>query len=296
MRRATVLTLLLAFAAGCAGGEQDYADAMAEQHAGDTPTPTTAVQEPMAPVEADTVTYGTLDGEPLTGFMAVPARPDSFLAARGLPADAALAAVIVIHEWWGLNDNIRTMTRRLAGEGYRALAIDLYGGAVATTPEEARALVQEATAAPEQATANLEAAYRFLAETHAAPRVASLGWCFGGRMSLQAALAMPDRLDAAVIYYGHLDAATPERLETLQMPILGIFGAEDESIPLEDVRHFEQTLQELGKEVQVYVYDNAGHAFANPSGQNYVEEAAADAWDKTTAFLRTHLYGEGADQ
>jgi carboxymethylenebutenolidase len=109
-------------------------------------------------------------------------------------------------------------------------------------------------------------------------------------MALNGALDQPEALDALVIYYGRIQAAEQSELAALQMPILGHFGGEDESIPLANVRAFEQALEDQGKDAQVYTYDEAGHAFANPSGQNYHPEAAAEAWDRTTRFLQQHLY------
>ncbi len=281
---------------GCGGSDTSYSDEMAEQHADDTPEATAAAQEPMIPVAASTVPYATTDAEEtITGYLAAPENPDSVLEARGLdPATSSLPGLIVIHEWWGLNDNIRAATRRLAGEGYRALAVDLYRGSTADTPEAARELVEMAMQDRAAMLANLRAAHAFLREETEAPRVGVLGWCFGGAMALNAALDQPEALDALVIYYGRVGDAESSELEALDMPVLGHFGAEDGSIPLEDVRAFEEVLAGSEQDVQVYTYDGAGHAFANPSGQNYDPEAAAEAWDRTTRFLERHLYPEAA--
>ena len=281
---------------GCGGGEESgYSDDMAEQHADDTPEATAAAREPMTPVDASTVAYGTTEaGETIAGYVAAPERPDSVLEARGLdPADANLPGLIVIHEWWGLNDNIRTATRRLAGEGYRALAVDLYEGSTADTPDGARELMQMAMKDQPRLLANLRAAETFLREETEAPSVGIMGWCFGGGMALNGALDQAGALDALIIYYGRVRDAEQTELAALQMPIMGHFGAEDQSIPLENVRAFEQTLKDLGKNAQIHTYDGAGHAFANPSGQNYNPEAAAQAWDRTTRFLQQHLYQAG---
>src|SRR5690606_333931 len=132
-------------------------------------------------------------------------------------------------------------------------------------------------------------AYKFLEEQTAAISIGTLGWCFGGSMSLQAALLFPDKIDAAVIYYGHVGGTSAEQLAPLQMPILGLFGGADQGIPVTDVRRFEQTLRDLGKTVEIHVYEGAGHAFANPSGQNYQAAAAQDAWARTLTFLNRHL-------
>jgi carboxymethylenebutenolidase len=121
-----------------------------------------------------------------------------------------------------------------------------------------------------------------------APAVGSIGWCFGGGWSLTTALLLPGQLDAAVIYYGHL-VTDPQRLATLDIPILGLFGEQDQGIPLDGVRAFEGALKELGKDAKILVYPGADHAFANPSGRNYQPETAEKAWLETTAFLERTL-------
>ncbi len=120
-----------------------------------------------------------------------------------------------------------------------------------------------------------------------APAIGVIGWCFGGGWALQTALLLP-KLDAAVIYYGEL-VTDSQALKKLETPVLGIFGAKDQGIPVEKVRSFETALKSLGKTAEIYIYENAGHAFANASGDRYVPEAAADAWQKTTRFLNQHL-------
>ena len=211
---------------GCGGPDGTYSDDMAEQHADDSPEATAAAREPMIPVTASTVPYATTDaGDPITGYIAAPERPDSILKARGFdPATDSLPGLIVIHEWWGLNDNIRAMTRRLAGEGYRALAVDLYRGSTADTPEGARELMQVAMKDQASLLANLRAAGTFLREETGAPRVGVIGWCFGGGMALNAALDQPESLDALVMYYGRVRDAEEAELAALQMPVMGHFG------------------------------------------------------------------------
>ncbi|MFP3940138.1 MAG: dienelactone hydrolase family protein [Thermoanaerobaculia bacterium] len=267
---------------GTPQSEDSFDEATAREHEGDRPEPGAAADaEPAAPVSAEEVAYAALDGREVTGYFA---RPEG--------AEGPLPGLLVIHEWWGLNDNIRTMTERLAGEGYAALAVDLYGGETAESPERARELVQ--TVDEEQALRNLEAARGFLGErlgadgTGAGGPVGVIGWCFGGGWSLQTALAMPEAVDAAVVYYGR-PVTERQELAELQAPLLGIFGAEDGSIPVETVRQMESTLGALGKPVEIHVYEGAGHAFANPSGTRYVPDAAEDAWSETVEFLDRHL-------
>ena len=170
--------------------------------------------------------------------------------------------------------------------GDLSLAVDLYGGSLADAPERARELMQAVD--EDAALANLEQAFAFLADNQEAGEVGSIGWCFCGGWALRAGLDMPDELDAAVIYYGHL-TTDPDRLATLGMPILGHFGEADQGIPIDDVRRFERVLDEVGADATVYVYAGAGHAFANPSGRNYQAAAAEASWQRTVEFLKRAL-------
>jgi carboxymethylenebutenolidase len=248
----------------------DYVDAMAREHAADEPVAAAAGGEAATGVVGAEVDYG-----PGRGYLA---RPD------GTPR----AGLVVIHEWWGLNDNIREMSNRLAAAGYLALAVDLYEGDVAGEPGEARTLMQALMRDEDRAGRHLGAALRWLETEGGVDEVGSIGWCLGGAMSLRLALQMPEELDAAVIYYGRL-VTDPAELAPLRMPILGIFGAQDRGIPVESVREFEMALQALGKTHEIVIYEDADHAFANPSGTRYQPEAAADAWRRTLAFLDQHL-------
>lgn len=290
-----VLFVMGGVVAGCGGEEtsESYSDDMAEQHEDDRPEATAAAREPMIPVNASVVSYATTDaGESLTGYIAAPENPDSVLAARGMdPETDALPGVVVIHEWWGLNDNIRAATRRIAGEGYRALAVDLYDGSVAETPDAARGLMQQAMANPDRVVANLSAANAYLREEGRAPRTAVMGWCFGGAMTLNAAINEPQGYEGAVVYYGRVADIQQEEIEPISFPVIGFFGREDSSIPVESVQEFETMMMEAGNDIEIHIYDDAGHAFANPSGTNFNPEAARDAWDRTTAFLQQQLYG-----
>ena len=145
---------------------------------------------------------------------------------------------------------------------------------------------------PERARENIRGAYEFLV-TAGAPRVGSLGWCFGGGWSLDTAQLFPDDLDATVIYYGQV-TDDEDKLRPINVPILGLFGAEDTGIPVESVEAFRTALQRLRKEHEIHIYPGAGHAFANPTGKNYKADAATDAWNKTIEFLNRHLSGGGS--
>jgi carboxymethylenebutenolidase len=202
-----------------------------------------------------------------------------------------LPAVIMVHEWWGLNDNIKNMANMLAKEGYVVLAIDLYNGTVATDSNSARELSSSIANNPSAAIANMQSAVKYVSslENVNGSRIASLGWCFGGGQSLQLALNSQDHpLAATIIYYGNLVNDT-EALSKIKWPILGIFGDQDQSIPVNSVKQFEQALNKIGVTNEIYIYPGVGHAFANPSGDNYAPKETADAWQKTVAFLNKYL-------
>jgi carboxymethylenebutenolidase len=197
-------------------------------------------------------------------------------------------AIIVIHEWWGLNDWVKEQASKLADQGYVALAVDLYRGKVADNPDTAHQLMR---GVPEdRSKRDLAAAFDYLkSQKDVKPnRIGSIGWCMGGGYSLDVALEEPT-LAAAIINYGHLATDSAE-LKKINAPILGIFGAKDQGIPPDSVEKFASQLKELGKNVEVKIYPDAGHAFENPNNKNgYRAEDAADAWQRTTAFLAAHL-------
>jgi carboxymethylenebutenolidase len=197
-------------------------------------------------------------------------------------------ALIVIHEWWGLNDWVKDEGSKLAQEGYVTLAIDLYRGKVATTPEEAHEIMRGVP--PDRANRDLKAAYGYLASRKDVDRarIGSIGWCMGGGYSLDAALLEP-HLAATVINYGHLET-DPTDLKKINAAILGIFGGQDRGIPVADVKKFEQELKQLGKKVEIVIYPDAGHAFENPNNKDgYRPKDAEDAWNKTINFLAANL-------
>jgi carboxymethylenebutenolidase len=197
-------------------------------------------------------------------------------------------AVVVIHEWWGLNDWVKEQASKLADQGYVALAVDLYRGKVADTPDMAHELMRGL--AEDRAGRDLRAAVAFLgAQSNVKKdRIGSIGWCMGGGYSLQTALLEPG-LAATVINYGHL-AEEPENLKKINAPILGIFGGKDRGIPVDDVKKFEAALKQLGKKVEIVIYPDAGHAFENPNNKaGYRADDAADAWRRTIKFLADTL-------
>lgn len=278
MKPYTLVLSSTAWLALSCGGGSDYPSDMAREHKNDAPVANEAsVAKPAGEVESRMVTYATVNGAEVKGYLSQP---------KG--AEGPIPGIIVIHEWWGLNDNIRSMTDQLAGQGYRALAVDLYDGKSASTPDEAQTLMRAAMERSRDLTENLMQAYAYLSDK--GQNVGTIGWCFGGGWSLATALALPDEIDATVIYYGRLVTDESE-LQKLQMPILGFFGADDNGIPVDSVHAFESALHSLGKDATIIVYPGAAHAFANPSGTNYKPEPAKDAWTKTLAFFAKNLKG-----
>lgn len=201
-------------------------------------------------------------------------------------------AVVMIHEWWGLNENIKNMAETLAKEGYVVLAVDLYNGQVANTTESAQNLVSKVRENPSESINNLQHAVRYLAslENVNSSKIASLGWCFGGGQSLQLALNTEPEypLATTIIYYGNL-VSDQESISKIKWPVLGIFGDQDKSISVESVKQFEEALNKNGITNEIYIYKGVGHAFANPSGDNYAPQETQDAWEKTVSFLKKYL-------
>lgn len=257
--------------------EDDYIERMEVEHAADSPVASPAAQvQPGGEVATQEVTYAGIDGTDVVGYLARPASGE------------ATAGILVIHEWWGLNDNVRSMARQLAGEGYVALAVDLYEGEVAETRDDAGRLARGSRDNPDRGRQNMQQAWQFLKEEQGVEKVGVIGWCFGGGWSLQTALMLGQGIDGAVIYYGRV-VTDRDSLEALSSPLLGIFGAEDNGIPVATVREFQTTLDLLGKNASIHIYEGADHAFANPSGTRYNEDAAKDAWAKTLTFFSQTL-------
>lgn len=219
-----------------------------------------------------------------TGYLVYPASANT--------TQKQLPAVVMIHEWWGLNEHIKRQANILAKEGYVVLAVDLYKGQVATDSNRAMALSSSVRNDLSSAIANLESAVKYVKglDMVNGSRVASLGWCFGGDWSLRLATnsAKENPLAATVLYYGR-PITDHNALSNINWPVLGIFGDQDQSIPVESVKQFASALNSSGITNEIYLYKGVGHAFANPSGDNYAPNETTDAWQKTLAFLREHV-------
>ena len=200
--------------------------------------------------------------------------------ALAMPEGKGRAGIVLIHEWWGLNDQIRSVAVEFARLGFVALAADLYGGKSATSPDEARSLMQAVDGGV--ATQTLVAWVDWLrGHERSSGKVATIGWCFGGGWSLNASIATP--VDATVVYYGNVKK-TAAQVASLRGPVLGHYATEDQWINADMVNGFEAAMQEAGKTVTSHWYE-AQHGFANPTTARYDEADAMLAWERTTAFL-----------
>jgi carboxymethylenebutenolidase len=203
-----------------------------------------------------------------------------------------LPAVVMIHEWWGLNQNIKDMANLLAKQGFVVLAADLYHGNVTDNPQVAMDLVQIARNDQNSSVANLQAAVKYLslAPNVDSTKIASLGWCFGGGQSLQLALNSHEHpLAATILYYGTPLVTDKESLAKIKWPVLGIFGDNDQAIPIPEINQFRTSLNQSGITNEIEIYKGVGHAFANPSGDNYAPKETADAWERTLSFLKKYV-------
>jgi carboxymethylenebutenolidase len=258
--------------------QPDYAAAMMHAHGHEMPTASPAARiAPRSAVTGETVMYGTVDGKMIHGYLSHPAGA----AARGGPA------IIVVHEWWGLNDNIKAVADRYAGEGYTVLAVDLFGK-VATTPDTAMVLYQTAMKNIPAGEKNLAAAISYL-KAQGAGKIGVVGYCFGGHWSLRTGLVGGPDIKAVIMYYG-APITDPAQLSRLSAPVLGLYGGLDKGIPVDSVRAMERSMKAAGRSVSINVYADANHAFANPSGSAYNPAAASDAWAKSLAFFKTNLH------
>ncbi|MEW6028870.1 MAG: dienelactone hydrolase family protein [Chloroflexota bacterium] len=198
-------------------------------------------------------------------------------------------AVIVIQEWWGLDAQTKSITDRFAAQGYLAFAPDLYHGELAALGdmEKASALKDKYTPG---APAELEKVFDALkSRPDCTGKVGSVGFCFGGRMSL--ALSVRRSLNAVCTFYGGgMQNIFDQLRQNLKSPVLGLFGDRDQSIPVGAVEEFDKLLDEVGVEHEVVVYPNSGHAFFRDSDPSvYKPEASKDAWERATKFFAKHL-------
>jgi carboxymethylenebutenolidase len=202
-------------------------------------------------------------------------------------------ALIVIHEWWGLDAQTESIAQRFAGEGYLAFAPDLYHGDLAPLGDNEKAMAYLKVHG-NQAPADLASVWDALkALPEASGKVGSVGFCFGGRMSLSLGLQRP--VDAVCTFYGGQMQMLFDKMGGWNIPVLGLFGDADVSIPKGTVEQFQSLLAGRGVEHEVVTYPDSGHAFFRDSDPSvYRPVAAADAWNRTQAFFGRHLKPQSA--
>ena len=210
---------------------------------------------------------------------------DGYLA---IPQSGTGPGVIVIQEWWGLVDHIKDVCDRFAGEGFTALAPDLFHGKTTKSPDEAGKLMMALRI--DEAEKDLSGAIEYLS-THDAStseKVGVVGFCMGGALSLYTATKNP-HVGACVVFYGGHPNVKPD-LPNLHAPVLGLYAGKDGFVTPDSVRQLDSKLKELGKQFEAIIYPETDHAFFNDTRPEvYNAEAAADAWRRTLEFLRKHL-------
>ncbi|MCS7229042.1 MAG: dienelactone hydrolase family protein [Candidatus Kryptonium sp.] len=232
-------------------------------------------QEKKLNVETRMVKFKSGDEE-VSAFLAVPKIKGKF------------PAIILIHEWWGLTDWEKENATRFASQGYVAIAVDLYRGKLAKTPEEARSYMQSLSL--NTVIRDIKSTLEYLKSRNDVipDKVGIIGWCMGGGFALRSLIEIPD-LAAGVICYGRL-VEDEQQLEKINAPILGIFAEKDRGIPTDAVKNFEEKMKKLGKKIEVKIYPDVNHAFMNPNNKNnYDEISTKNAWDLIDKFFKKNL-------
>jgi carboxymethylenebutenolidase len=212
------------------------------------------------------------DGVQVSGYLA---RPEG--APRG--------GMVVIQEWWGLNDDIKGIADRYAAEGYLALAPDMYHGQVTSEPDDARKMAMALER--DKAAIEIDAAIAWLKQSQGVAKVGCVGFCMGGGLTLATALRQSSGVDAAHVYYG---GGMPDgtALEQIRVPVMGSYGAEDQGIPKAKVDELRDSLTKAGVDNDIKLYEGAGHSFFN-AGHGHHEAASADSWERSKGWFAKHL-------
>ena len=220
----------------------------------------------------------------MVSFQSNGAQAEGYLS---IPQSGKGPGVVVIQEWWGLVPHIKDVADRFAGEGYSALAPDLYHGKTTTEPDEAGKLMISMNI--EQAAKDLRGASEYLRSHDATTgKLGSVGFCMGGGLSLYLATITP--VDACVVYYGVLPGTAEPDFGKLAGPVLGHFGEDDAFVPPHAAQALEKRIHDAGKHAQFYLYESVGHAFFNDTRpEAYSAGAAVTSWERTLAFYRQHL-------
>jgi carboxymethylenebutenolidase len=212
--------------------------------------------------------------------------PSNSHSCRGYVAGKG-PGVVVIQEWWGLVPHIEDIVDRFAGEGFSAIAPDLYHGATASSPDEAGRMLMELDADRAEKEIAAAGAYLLNRPECTSKKYGVVGFCMGGALA-QYAATKESNAGAAVSFYGGFKKVASD-WKNLNAPILLIYAEEDQGVPAQQGRALAKQLEGTGKDVQVIVYPNVNHAFFNDTGRNYNAAAAADAWKRTIEFFRANV-------
>lgn len=216
-------------------------------------------------------------GQQVMGYLSEP-DTDLYPEPRG--------GMIVIQEWWGLTPDIKEIADRYATEGYLSFAPDLYHGVATSEPDEARKLTMSLER--DLAAKEIDAAIAWLKDTRGVGKVGCVGYCLGGGLTLATAIRPTSNVDAVHVYYGG-GMPSNDQIATINVPVLGSYGAEDAGIPKEDVDRLRDTLTKAGVPNDVTLYEGAGHAFFNETRPAYREDQAMGSWMKSTAWFAKYL-------
>lgn len=241
-----------------------------------TPAMSVTPTNTLLPIKTEMVTFEA-NGVTAPGYLARPA------------ADGKYPGVVVIQEWWGLDDHIKSVVDRMAQQGFVAVSPDLYRGEVASEPDEARKLAMALIM--DQALADIQGAANYLTSLESVDpkKVGVMGFCMGGRLSMLMSWKGEANIGAVVIFYGGGISPTDDDLKAVKVPVLGLYGDRDGGIPVANVRKWEAKLKEFGKINEMVVYENAQHSFFNDTRASYNEAAAADAFGRLLEWFRQYL-------
>jgi carboxymethylenebutenolidase len=231
----------------------------------------------LSPVKVDAadlmgkmIQFNTADGKQASGYYIAPKKKSK-------------KWLIVIQEWWGLNDNIKVEADKYYKDlvDFNVLAVDMYDGKVAATPDSAMKLTRSAD--PVRMTTILQGAMQHAGKDAS---IYSVGWCFGGMWSLQTAILAGSQAKGTIMFYGRPET-NMDKLKSIQCDIIGFFGNMDRSPSPAMVNDFEKNMEAAGKKLTTHKYE-AGHGFANPSNPSFNKEATEDSYSKAIAFLKAH--------
>lgn len=289
IRRQAALVLAL-FLSACGGSGDD--DAVPGSEAGISETEPRVALQPTSFGELPPAIIGeggTLSGSDLNYLPDDPATT-GYLAVPG--GEGPFPALVIIHEWNGLQDRVRQLADDFAAEGYVTLAADLFQGRTGSTPDENMALVQESMNDMARVVNNLNGAVRYLrSRPDVTGRVGAMGWCFGGGIALSFGLDGENH-EATAIFYGRL-VDDPEALRAMNHEVYGTFARLDQGPAPEQVEAFQAALDEVGLDHDLHIYDDVDHGFwlrvdEDPETR---ETPALDAWNRLKAYLNRTLGG-----